>query len=670
MSLPPSTTRRRPAAVLRRLPRPVRAFGALLLALGMVQLAAQAAFAHPAAERWLRTRIADALAARVGGEVALGPDVDVDALYRVTFGPIDAGAPAEGVAGVHVDRAKVRPRWSALLAGRVEPATIRLHGIRVELEPGRATDARASAPPTPRGDRAPPSPRGEAGFRLRASGCGQRRPGSAEACGLQPEAFLSAFPVVHLRELELSLRTGGRVVALAPVDGRISGTRAAGGDVVELALWRGRASAEATIRRDAAGALSLDGRLARVPVRRIPPELLGAVATLLEGELSGELHVRAPADFAVAEVAFRLDAARLTVEGAALGPAPIGPFDAALSGRLSLDRAARELRLEEGALELVRALHVRAEGSARLAPGIPITLALRADAVDYRALVDGLPAALALPRDAPRPGGTFDVGVELGGPILRPSEWTVAGGLELARLRAAARREPAVALRRTFAHRPEADPGPAPSFRVGPENPGFVPYAELPPHVVRAVTLSEDAGFFAHQGFDLEELKNAFAAGAERGRVVRGGSTISQQLAKNLFLTREKTLARKIREAVLTIGLEATVPKARLLEIYLNVAEWGPGLHGIGPAARHYFGVDARALTPKQAAFLASIIPNPVRYHGMYARGALTEGWEQKVAELLLRMSEYGVLSNEELLAALAEPIVFVGTTTTAAEPG
>jgi penicillin-binding protein 1A len=662
MALLPSIPDRLPAA-LRRLPGSVRAGGALVLAVGMLQVAAQAVFAHPAAERWLRARITDALAARLDGEVALGPDVDVDALYRVTFGPVDADAPAAGVARLHVGRVKVRPRWSALLAGRVEPATIRLHGVRVELDPGVAARSDAAGGATiVRGDRAPPSPQPAP----RAS----NPPTLTNDAGGQGDPGRAAFPVVHLRDLEVSVRAAGRVVALAPVNGRITGMRDAHGDAVELTLSRGRASAQATVRRDRAGALSLDGRLARVPVRRIPAELLGPVATPLEGELSGELRIRAPADLAGAEVAFRLDLARLTVEGAALGPAPIGPFDAALSGRVRLDRATRELRLEDGALELLGALHVRAEGSARLAPGIPITLALRADAIDYRALADALPAALALPADAPRPGDTFDLAVELGGPILRPSEWTVAGGLELARLRAAARRESPVALRRTFTHRPESEAGPATAFRVGPENPSFVPYAELPPHLVRAVTTSEDAGFFGHQGFDLEELKNAFAAGAEKGRVVRGGSTISQQLAKNLYLTREKTLARKIREAVLTIGLEATVPKARLLEIYLNVAEWGPGLRGIGPAARHYFGVDARALTPKQAVFLASIIPNPVRYHAMYARGALTESWEQKLAEGLLRLSELGVLSEEELLAALAEPIVFAGTTTTAAEPG
>jgi penicillin-binding protein 1A len=639
MDTNPATVRTRVARALGRLPRAVRVAGAVLLALGLVQVAAQAAFAHPSVERWLGARIAETVSAEVEGAVALGPDVDVDALYRVTFGPIDAEAPVDGVARVHVGRAKVRPRWSALLTGRVEPATIRLLGVQIELAPGRAAAVRERDEGSPAATSAPRD---------------ARRRGGAAA------------PIVHLRDLEVSVQTSGRTVALAPVDGRVERRREGADDVVAVALWRGRASADLSIRRDATGALALDGRLAGVPARRIPPELLRGIATPLEGDLSGDLHVRAPGDRSGAQITFRLEAERLTIEGATLGPQPIGPIHAALSGSLRVDRAAREVRLEDGALDLLGALHVRATGSARLAPGIPFSLALRAEKVDYRALAGALPRALALPADAPRPGGTFDLAIELDGPALRPSEWVVAGGLDLARLREAARREPPVALRRTFTHRPEVEHGRAPAIRVGPESASFVPYAELPNHVVRAVTMSEDAGFFGHQGFDFEELKNAFAAGAEQGRVVRGGSTISQQLAKNLYLSREKTLARKVREAVLTIGLEATVPKSRLLEIYLNVAEWGPGLHGIGPAARHYFGTDARALTPKQAAFLASIIPNPVRYHAMYARGALWESWEQKVAELLLRMSEVGVLSDEELVAALAEPVVFAGVMTIA----
>jgi len=197
-----------------------------------------------------------------------------------------------------------------------------------------------------------------------------------------------------------------------------------------------------------------------------------------------------------------------------------------------------------------------------------------------------------------------------------------------------------------------------PGFVVGSENPDFVPIAELPLHVVRAVTASEDAGFFAHHGFDFTELGLAFAAAAEQGRAVRGGSTISQQVAKNLFLGREKTLARKVREATLTLALEAALPKARILEIYLNVAEWGPGVFGIGPAARHWFGKDARALTPREAAFLATVIPNPVRYEYMRRRG-LSPAWTERVNELLQRMAEQGTLTDEQLSSALAEPLVF-----------
>ena len=179
--------------------------------------------------------------------------------------------------------------------------------------------------------------------------------------------------------------------------------------------------------------------------------------------------------------------------------------------------------------------------------------------------------------------------------------------------------------------------------------------------MLRAVTTSEDAGFFGHDGFDFDELRNALAEGAEAGRVVRGGSTITQQLAKNLFLSPERTLARKAREAIVAVGLEAELPKRRLLEIYLNVAEWGPGLWGIGPAARHWFGKDARELSPKEAAFLASIIPSPIRYHAMYARGFASEAWEAHVNDLLFRMTEQGALTEDELVEGLAAPIFFAG---------
>ena len=203
--------------------------------------------------------------------------------------------------------------------------------------------------------------------------------------------------------------------------------------------------------------------------------------------------------------------------------------------------------------------------------------------------------------------------------------------------------------------------GPPPSLLIGPRSPDFVAISDLPPHVVRAVTASEDAGFYGHEGFDFEELRNAVAQGAEQGRLVRGGSTITQQLAKNLYLSREKTFVRKVREAVVTVALEASVPKQRLLEIYLNVAEWGPRIWGIGPAARHWFGKDARDLTPKEAAFLASIIPGPIRYHAMYDRGFPTDRWEAHVNDLLFKMEEQGALSEDQLVEGLRAPLFFQG---------
>jgi penicillin-binding protein 1A len=233
----------------------------------------------------------------------------------------------------------------------------------------------------------------------------------------------------------------------------------------------------------------------------------------------------------------------------------------------------------------------------------------------------------------------------------------MAADLDLRGLKRAARAADPLFLSGAFTYQPAGSPR---QIAVGPSNPDFVAIGDLPPHVVRAVTTSEDAGFFSHHGFDFQELKNALAEGAEAGRVVRGASTITQQLAKNLFLSRERTLARKAREALLTLALEASLPKARLLEIYLNVAEWGPGVYGIGEAARHWFGKDARTLTPREAAFLASIIPGPVRYHAWYyRRGEVSDGFRAHVDGLLRRMRDQGQLTDRELLEALEQPIVF-----------
>ena len=142
----------------------------------------------------------------------------------------------------------------------------------------------------------------------------------------------------------------------------------------------------------------------------------------------------------------------------------------------------------------------------------------------------------------------------------------------------------------------------------------WVPYERISPHLKRAVVAAEDAKFLDHEGFDWEAIQKAIEKNEKRGKVVAGASTISQQLAKNLFLTGSRSWARKAEEAVITWMLERTLSKRRILELYLNVAEWGEGIFGAEAAARHHFGAPAAALTPEQAVWLAAILPSPRRY--------------------------------------------------------
>jgi monofunctional biosynthetic peptidoglycan transglycosylase len=139
-------------------------------------------------------------------------------------------------------------------------------------------------------------------------------------------------------------------------------------------------------------------------------------------------------------------------------------------------------------------------------------------------------------------------------------------------------------------------------------------YARISDALKRAVIVAEDAKFSEHDGFDWEGIQKALEKNQKRGKVVAGGSTISQQLAKNLFLSGEKSLWRKGQEALITWMLEMLLDKERILEIYLNVAEWGNGVFGAEAAARHYYNVSAAGLSTDQAAMLAAMLPRPLYY--------------------------------------------------------
>jgi monofunctional biosynthetic peptidoglycan transglycosylase len=152
----------------------------------------------------------------------------------------------------------------------------------------------------------------------------------------------------------------------------------------------------------------------------------------------------------------------------------------------------------------------------------------------------------------------------------------------------------------------------------------WVDYKKISPNLKRALIAAEDAKFVDHEGFDWEGIQKAYEKNLKKGKVVAGGSTISQQLAKNLFLSTKRTPWRKAEEAMITVMLEAMMSKRRIFEIYLNVIEWGNGIFGAEAAAKYYYHTSAKNLSAQQAAALAAMVPNP-RYYDKHrqARGLL-----------------------------------------------
>ena len=164
----------------------------------------------------------------------------------------------------------------------------------------------------------------------------------------------------------------------------------------------------------------------------------------------------------------------------------------------------------------------------------------------------------------------------------------------------------------------------------------WVGYDRISPHLKRAVVVAEDAKFSEHEGFDWEAIEKALEKNRKKGKVVVGASTISQQLAKNLFLSAERTPWRKGQEALITVMIEQLMDKRRILEMYLNVIEWGEGVFGAEAAARHYYGASAMSLGPEASARMAAMVPNP----RFYDRNRNTAWLSRKTEIILARMPQ------------------------------
>lgn len=187
---------------------------------------------------------------------------------------------------------------------------------------------------------------------------------------------------------------------------------------------------------------------------------------------------------------------------------------------------------------------------------------------------------------------------------------------------------------------------------VGPRNHWWTPSDSIPSEMEWAVIVAEDANFYQHDGIDVSAIKNAIKYDLDKKSLAHGASTITQQTAKNLFLSREKTVTRKIKEIYLAKRMEQVLTKGRILELYLNIVELGPMVYGIGHGAHYYFDKPASSLTPRECAFLAAMLPGPQKVYNPYRHLDRV----LKRSDMVLRLlRQKGVLTEVEYRQALAE---------------
>ncbi len=350
---------------------------------------------------------------------------------------------------------------------------------------------------------------------------------------------------------------------------------------------------------------------------------------------------------------------QVSLSRAELSPFPLSGIRLGFQVRGSTALDGSELTLQDAELSIG---DVRVQGSGALrrgehalrthwSGGVPLAAC--------QALLDATPHGLAPLISAMRLSGTFSVKADLDYDSQQPSQTRVH--LDVAN-DCRVEQIPAELSPRKFEapwQREVRGPDKLPmEVESGPTSPDWVPYDAISPFMETAVLVCEDGRFERHRGFDFEAIENSIRDNLIQGRFVRGASTVSMQLAKNLYLGKEKTLGRKLQEAALTMLLEQELSKQELMELYLNVIEYGPGIYGIGPAARYYFAKRPSELSLGQALYIATILPNPEHQH-FDRDGRVSAAWTRYLQRLMHIAKKIGRVTEEQLAAGLAEQVAF-----------
>jgi hypothetical protein len=316
------------------------------------------------------------------------------------------------------------------------------------------------------------------------------------------------------------------------------------------------------------------------------------------------------------------------------------------------------LAIEEGELALGEA-RARAHGILESSAGAArVNADIAVPAVECQKMLDSIPQGLIPKLTGLRIAGVFAIDSHIAIDTRKPADadldWHLANRCRIvstsAELDASRFSQP-------FHHTGYDAEGQKIDLTAGPGTPDWVPLTQMSRYLEAAVLTTEDGGFRSHGGFDKGAIRNSIRDDLKAGKFLRGASTISMQLAKNLYLEREKNLSRKLQEAFLTMYLEQTLSKDEILELYFNVVEFGPMVYGIGPAADTYFHTSANDLTLGQSLFLVSILPSPKRQY-FTADGHLSKGYSAYMHRLMQIMFEKGRIDERELAEGLSEVLV------------
>lgn len=374
-------------------------------------------------------------------------------------------------------------------------------------------------------------------------------------------------------------------------------------------------------------------------------------------------------DFELVELDGKLAVQGLSLQRAELSPQTVGPwsFDVALKARARLDGSELTVTSSEAHFGEVRA---ELSGQLVTAPGRRhVEGRLRVPLSGCQSVLDAMPNGLLPLVRGLRLSGSFGIDFQVRYDLRAPKETRVVLSVQNeCRVQEVPPELSPRRFERPFLREVKGPDGSPTSLESGPGTSSWVSLDDMSRHLESAVLICEDSRFHAHGGFDFRALEDAIKDDLKQGRFARGASTVSMQLAKNLYLGKEKTLGRKLQEALLTLLLEQQLDKRRILELYLNVVELGPGLYGVGDAAQHYFATPARALTLGQSLYLASLLPNPT-YSRFGPSGKLNAGWLTYLHRLMRIAHKIKRIDDAELQAGLEEEIAFRVPGSAAAPP-